>query len=321
MIECSLYNDKESDVWDSFVETSNNGTLYHLRRFLGYHPPDRFEDHSLTFYKKGKLSAVFPACVVGIDSKRTLFSHRGASVGGFVLEESSSFKDAFELTISLINHAKKNNFDKIVLTPPPLIYLTRLSNNIDFALLQNGFSYLKREVSSVLSLKPTLEANLNNFRSEARTAYRRAVKLGVEVKESEDFKGFYKILEANLWTRHGVTPTHSVEELKKLKKLFPDRIVLLGAYAEDKMIAGVVLFEANPKVIVAFYISHDEKYQKYRAVNLLFHDIIKRAIERDFKFLDFGIFTVDMEPNWGLGRFKESFGASGLFRDIFEIDL
>jgi len=65
----------------------------------------------------------------------------------------------------------------------------------------------------------------------------------------------------------------------------------------------------------------NEKYQKYRAVNLLFHDIIKRAIERDFKFLDFGIFTVDMEPNWGLGRFKESFGASGLFRDVMELDL
>ena len=321
MIECSLYNNKQSDVWDSFVETSNNGTLYHLRRFLGYHPPDRFEDHSLMFYKKSKLSALFPACVIRTDSKRILFSHRGASVGGFVLEESSSFKDAFELTTSLIDHAKQNNFDKIVLTPPPLIYLTRLSNNIDFALLQNGFSYLKREVSSVLSLKPTLEENLNNFRSEARTAFRRAVKLGVEVKESEDFKGFYKILEDNLWTRHGVTPTHSVDELKKLKELFPDRIVLLGAYAEEKLIAGVVLFEANPKVIVAFYISHDEKYQKYRAINLLFHDIIKRAIERDFKFLDFGIFTVDMEPNWGLGRFKESFGASGLFRDIFEIHL
>jgi len=302
MIECSLYNDRQSDVWDSFVETSNNGTLYHLRRFLGYHPPDRFEDHSLMFYKKEKLCSLFPACVVEIDSKKTLFSHRGASVGGFVLEESSSFKDAFDLTDSLLNYAKNNDFDKIILSPPPLIYLTRLSNNIDFALLQNGFSYLKREVSSVLSLKPTLEANLENFRSEARTAFRRSVKLGVKIKESEDFKSFYKILESNLWTRHGVTPTHTVEEIQKLKRLFPDRIELLGAYAEDKMIAGVVLFEANPKVIIAFYISHDEKFQKYRAVNLLFHDIIKRATERDFKFLDFGIFTVDMEPNWGLGR-------------------
>ena len=145
MIECSLYNKKESEVWDNFVENSNNGTLYHLRRFLSYHPPDRFDDHSLLFHKKGKLCAVFPACVVDLDSKRTLFSHRGASVGGFVLEESSSFKEAFDLTELLISYAKDNDFDRIVLTPPPLIYLTRLSNNIGFALLQIGLSYLKRD--------------------------------------------------------------------------------------------------------------------------------------------------------------------------------
>jgi len=87
------------------------------------------------------------------------------------------------------------------------------------------------------------------------------------------------------------------------------------------MIAGVVLFACNPKVLMAFYISHDENFQNYRGVNLLFHDVIKRAIKQKFKFLDFGIFTVNMEPNWGLGRFKESFGASGLFRDTFQIEL
>ena len=45
------------------------------------------------------------------------------------------------------------------------------------------------------------------------------------------------------------------------------------------------------------------------------------AIERGFRYLDFGIFTVRMEPNFGLARFKESFGASGMFRDTLEIRL
>ena len=321
MYECTVYTEKNLDEWESFVDNANNGTIFHLRRFLGYHPPDRFEDHSLIFYKKGNLSALFPACVINDDGEKTLYSHRGATFGGFVLDESSSFKDAFDLTESLLKYARKNEFSRIVLTHPPLIYQTRLSNNVDFALLQNRFDYLKRDVSSVLSLKPSLAANIKNFRSEARTAFRRAVKLGVIVKESDDYEGFYKILEANLWTRHGVTPTHTVEEIKSLQKLFPDKIELLGAFAEGKMIAGVVLFACNPKVLMAFYISHDENFQNYRAVNLLFHDVIKRAIKLKFKFLDFGIFTVNMEPNWGLGRFKESFGASGLFRDSFQIEL
>ena len=36
-------------------------------------------------------------------------------------------------------------------------------------------------------------------------------------------------------------------------------------------------------------------------------------------FDDFGIFTVNGEPNMGLGRFKENFGASGIFRDTIEL--
>ena len=321
MFECSVYTDRDSTKWDEFVNVANNGTIFHLRRFSGYHPKDRFEDNSLLFHKNGNLAAILPACIIQDGSKKSLHSHRGASFGGFVLEESSGLKETFDLVESLKNYAHLNSFNEIILTLPPLIYLTRLSNNLDFALIKHGFSYAKREVSSVLSLKPSLSANLKNFRAEARTAFRRAQKNGVKIKESDDYTTFYKLLESNLWTRHGVTPTHTVDELDKLKNLFPDKIELLAAFAERKMIAGVILIECNPKAIIAFYICHDENYQKFRAVNFLFHDIIKRAIQRKFKYLDFGTFTVDMEPNWGLSRFKESFGASGLFRDTFKFEL
>jgi len=63
-------------------------------------------------------------------------------------------------------------------------------------------------------------------------------------------------------------------------------------------------------VVLAFYISHNEDFQEYRAVNLLFFEIMKKYQLEGYKFLDFGIFTVDMDPNWGLARFKENFGAS-----------
>ncbi len=87
------------------------------------------------------------------------------------------------------------------------------------------------------------------------------------------------------------------------------------------MIAGITIIVANPDVTLAFYSSHDETYQQYRAVNLLFYEMICRAIESGFCYLDFGIFTVHMEPNFSLVRFKESFGASGMFRDTLDIRL
>ena len=288
---------------------------------MRYHPDDRFRDSSLVLKQNGKWAACFPACTLDEDGRNVLFSHRGATFGGLVVDEASNFRDAFSLVEALLSYAKEAGVDSIILTPTPHIYQTRLSDNLTFAMLQNGFSYLKREVSSVLSLEPQLETNLRRFKPEARTAYRRALKLGVEVRRSEDFPTFYNILEGNLWTRHNVRPTHTLEELQRLHSLFPDRIYLEAAFLESRMIAGVVLFACNPRTLMAFYISHDENFQQYRAVNLLFHDIIKDAISRNFHYLDFGIFTVDMKPNWGLGRFKESFGASGVLRDTLQIDL
>ena len=107
----------------------------------------------------------------------------------------------------------------------------------------------------------------------------------------------------------------------ELKKLFPQKIQLIGAYLKNKMIAGVINFYCNDKVVLVFYISHNPDFQEYRAVNLLFYNTIKDSIKKKLHYLDFGLFTVNMDPNWGLGRFKESFGARGILRDTFYLDL
>jgi len=48
---------------------------------------------------------------------------------------------------------------------------------------------------------------------------------------------------------------------------------------------------------------------------------MKKYQQEGCRFLDFGIFTVNMDPNLGLARFKENFGARGIFRDTFYKDI
>lgn len=310
-----------NDNWNEFVEKSDNGTIFHRRDFLAYHPPEKFKDNSLVFLKGEKIFSVFPAADVELNGERILYSHRGASYGSFVYESSLNIKDAFNLVEQLIDYAKKKKFDKIILTLPPIIYCTKFSNYIDFALYRNGFQYLKREISSVVSLDFDDDKLLDTYRPEARTALKKSLKMGVEIAETERFEEYYEILKKNLKMRHNVNPTHTLDELIKLKNTFPTRIRLFGAFVKSKLIAGVCNFSANSKVVLAFYISHNEDYQEYRPVNLLFYEIMRRYKSEGFKFLDFGIFTVNMEPNWGLGRFKENFGARGIFRDTFQLTL
>lgn len=309
------------EQWDLMVLNANNGTLFHTRRFLSYHPPGRFTDHSLIFNKNNQPYILFPAAEKEIDGKRFLVSHPGTSYGSFIVPEDISFADSYDIVESLIEYAKAQKFDGIRLTPPPTIYNRRLSNYIDFSLLQHGFRYLRREISSILFLEDTIEQNLDKFKPSHKRAVRKAIKEGVVVRESDKFDEFYSILQNNLKIRHNVTPTHTLDELLKLKELFPNDVKLFGAFLGDKMVAGVVNFICTKDVVLAFYISHDEKYQETRALNLLFYSIFDWAITNNFKVFDFGIFTVNEEPNFGLARFKENFGASGMFRDTFEIIL
>ncbi len=319
-IDCNRFT-VDFQQWDDVVWSMNNGTMFHTRRFLSYHPANRFADHSLTFSKKGKVLALFPAAERNVEGQTWLISHPGSSYGSFIVPEHLSFADSLDLVASLKHYAHEQRFSGIKLTLPPTIYNKRLSNYMDFALVKQGFKYAKREISSILFLEKSIEQNLEKFRPSHRRAVRKAKRLGVTIRQSDDYSTFYHILEKNLSIRHGVKPTHSLEELLRLKDLFPDRINLFGAYYDNKMVAGVVNFMATDNVVLAFYISHDEAYQESRALNLLFYSIFEWAIENGYLVFDFGIFTVNEDPNMGLARFKENFGASGMFRDTLELSL
>ena len=321
MFTLHRYINQNESRWDQFVSSGNNGTLFHLRKFLNYHPKDRFQDHSILIEKKQNLFSVLPAAELIVDGKRILVSHPGSTVGSFVVPENLSIADAMSMSEALVTYVKENNFSGIRITLSPTLYQRRLSNYMDFSFFKQGFTYSKRDVTSILFLEDSLDKNLAKFKSSHLRAVRNAQEKGVNVRQSNDFDSFYHILEQNLNIRHGVSPTHTLAELKNIHALFPDRVNLFAAFVKDVMVAGVVNFVVNDHVVLAFYISHDEAYQEFRAVNLLFYSIFDWAIQQGFRIYDFGTFTVNEEPNMGLGRFKENFGASGIFRDTIELKL
>jgi len=321
MFTLHRYINQSESRWDQFVLSGNNGTLFHLRKFLNYHPKDRFQDHSILIEKKQNLFSVLPAAELIVDGNRILVSHPGSTVGSFVVPENISIADAMSMSEALVTYVKENKFSGIRITLPPTLYQRRLSNYMDFSFFKQGFTYSKRDVTSILFLEDSLDKNLAKFKSSHLRAVRNAQEKGVTVCQSNDFDSFYHILEQNLNIRHGVSPTHTLAELKNIHALFPDRVNLFAAFVKDVMVAGVVNFVVNDHVVLAFYISHDEAYQEFRAVNLLFYSIFDWAIQQGFRIYDFGTFTVNEEPNMGLGRFKENFGASGIFRDTIELKL
>lgn len=322
MIQVHEYKESKRQEWEDFVLSANNGTVFHRQRFLDYHPKGRFDNRHLMVRDGSALLAVMPGLIRDEQGSAALVSYGGASYGGLVIAPGLGIADVHRIAEAAAGHWRGQGVSRMLVTQPPLIYMKRPHQYVDFCWAGLGASYLKREITAVIPLDFHDEDGvIASFRQETRTALRKGQRAGIEVRQTGDLDEFYHILERNLSQRHNVKPTHTAEELKRLKKLLPDEVIQFTAYLKNRPLAGITVFSCNPRVILAFYISHDQKYQELRPVNSVYHEVIRWGWQNGYKYLDLGTFTLNMQPNWGLGKFKENFGARGFLRETFELKL
>lgn len=315
-----IYSKEFEHEWEGFVSSSVNGTFMQERRFLGYHPSDRFSDHSLIFMEDKRIIAVLPAAVIEQEDKRILVSHPGASHGGLIIKSSLSTKKCLELVSALIEYCAMAGFDYIRLKPVPKVYHKELSDQLDFALRFSGFRLEYTELATVLELKKDEEFFAKRVMSDtAFRSYQKSLKSGLTVAEDANINDFWPILENKLKHNHNAKPAHTLYEIKHLKTLYPDRIKLFAAYEGVTPAAGVLAFLLNDRVINCFYIAHHDDFQHKRPLNLIFGHIMEWGLKNGFSYLDWGISTEvkGSRVNTGLFRFKEGYGGHGIMRECY----
>lgn len=321
-ITITPYEDAMRTAWDECVLASRNGTLYHTRAFLSYHPSGRFTDRSLCFYKKGRLIGLLPAAIETDSGSGVLCSHPGASYGGLVLAREIGLRDAYVMLAKTVDHARKAGMDAIhLLRVTPACYHERPSHEIEFAATRLGFVLERRELTSAVDLALCGEGATKHVNAAAGRSVRKAIKEGVTVRESPDLARFWEILTATLAHRHGSRPTHTLAEIRALAASLPGRIRLFGAYRDERLIAGVVIFVCNPTCCYTMYHAQDYAYQALRPLNLVIAMATEWAAQNAFRYLDLGISTErgGQLVNWELYRFKENLGACGVLRDSYKL--
>lgn len=311
--------------WDEFVESSRNGTIFHTQLFISYHPPSRFEDCSLIFTSKNRMRALFPAAIrQSEDGKRVLFSHPGTTYGGLVIPMQMGLSEVTQLVEELLSFAGEMGLDAVQMRLSPTAFHKYPCQELDFVLPRLGFQMIDIELSSAVSLVSDQEQLWKMFRSDTARSIRKAInEERLTVRISEDWKEYWQILEDNLDARHQTTPTHSLEEIQRLKQLFPERVFLQAGYLEEKMTAGAVVFLCNEKALHTFYMAQDYDNQHLRALNLVLYRIMQWGQERRCGYLNLGISTEDSgrSVNWGLFHFKEGFGARGVARRLYRKEI
>lgn len=319
-MEVIKYSNEWKEEWDNFVLSSNNGTMFHLQRFFEYHEPGKFTFDHLIFLEKGKIVAVLPGQL-----KNGLFeSPIGASYGSIVTND-VKFSFAMELISALLDYGRKSNIKEFMLTPAPIIYEDYPNQNLDFAMLWQGFKYDLHYISSAIKLDKEREI-IPRFQATVRRNIRKTLKdKDISVEINENYDEFYPILLSNK-ARHDVKPTHSYEDLLKLKDLLPKKLKLFMVYYKRKPIAGSLMFFCNRNVALCFYNMLLYEYEHLKPIHRVMYEVVKWSTEHGYKYVDIGVSQDTkadnpMTPSMSLIDFKEKFDAKTIMRNTFYIKL
>jgi len=321
-IEVQEYNKENKKEWDDFVESSNNGTMFHKQVFLDYHTPGKFSFHHLMFRKEGELIAVLPGGLN--DAGKSFWSPVGASYGSLVTKD-VPYHISLELVDTLLDYSKEKNFKDIYLIPPPIIYNKVYNQHIEYSMLYRRFDFEYSYISHAIDLNIGKDF-LEHFDKTARKTLHKILReKKITIEESEDYASFNEILIKNK-AKYNVKPTHSLEDMLKLRELMPENLKLFLVYHEGKPIAGSLLFLANKNVSLCFYNMLLYEYEHLRPVYLVNYEVVRWSIENGYKWVDIGVSQDTsaedpMTPSLNLIYFKERFHARGLLRSTFHYNL
>ena len=310
MFEIRPYTEHHAAEWNSFVASSKNGTFLLDRRYMDYHA-DRFKDFSLMIYRRGKLYALLP-CNIG--QEQTIISHGGLTYGGLIMNEKATAKDILEVFKLLQEYLREHGCRKVVYKPVPWIYHMQPAEEDLYAIVELFGARLKeRALSSTISRDV-----VNEWYRIRSNGSKKAQTDGIVVRESDEWATFWQILTDNLSHKYGLTPVHTIQEIRLLQSAFPQNIRLFAAYKEQEMLGGTVLY-ITPRVVHSQYISASETGKRLHALDLLFKEVINQSL-KDHQYFDFGISTEEHGTilNENLIYQKEGFGGRGICYDIYE---
>ena len=310
MYTIQRYTTEYYEQWNDFVAKSKNGTFLFHRDFMEYHA-NRFIDYSLIIFEGENPVALLPAHKVG----GNLYSHWGLTYGGLILSDKTKLSGVIQLFKQILQFLNQSGIDKLFIKAIPHIYHKIPAEELEYALFLADAKVIRRDSLFVIE-----KASALAFTKTRREAIRRGEKNNLQIIEESGFELFWnEILIPNLSNRHDARPVHSIEEIVKLQKKFPDNIRHFNVYQDSKIVAGTTVFITDT-VAHPQYISGNKDKNQLGSLDYLYAHLITNVF-KDKKYFDFGISNEEQgrKLNDGLAFWKESFGARTIVHDFYEV--
>lgn len=305
------YQKEHKKQWDDFIDNAKNSHFMFKRDYIEYHS-DRFKDNSYMFFKNNKLIALLPCNIIGNE----LYSHQGLTFGGFISDKKMRTPTMIDMFQIFLKHIKSKGITNFYYKAIPHIYHNLPAEEDIYCLFINNALLKRCDVTTSIYLKDKLK-----FNERRKRAIKKAQNNNLTVKLSKDYNDYWKILNSVLGNKYNTKAVHSLEEITHLAENFSENIRLFASYKENKMLAGVIIYE-NKTVAHAQYIASSEEGKQIGALDIIFEYLINEYYANK-QWFDFGISNENEGKylNKGLINQKEDFGARAVAHKTYEIKL
>lgn len=255
--------------------------------------------------------AVLPANI----KEATVYSHQGLTYGGLVLHTSIGFSYVSHIFDSVLAFLKKQEVEKLIVKQLPDVYQKRVSQELYYLLNKSAKIVDTQMVLAIDYSKPL------QIHKTKQKYFKKGEQQGFEIRKEQNFDVFWnEVLIPRLSRKHNVLPVHSVNEILYLQSKFPNYIYQYNIYYNNRILAGITIFETD-QVVKSQYGATTEEGEKFKAYDYLFLYLIYLYKDKK-KYFSQGTVTErnDIGYNSGLLKQKEELGCEVYVQNTYEIE-
>jgi hypothetical protein len=266
------------------------------------------------YYKDDKLLSLLPANKRG----EALWSHQGLTYGGFVLTNKAHIVEIGEMFDETMQFLHEEGIKEWYYKQMPTIYHKQPSEDDSYWLWRNGAEMVECNLMSAINLYSDIHISPSR-RNNSNKLKRDGWKI---VCDTEGLvRQFWAILSDNLRETYNSKPVHTLEEMERLKSLFPKNIICYGIVSPEGNLEGGTLIYISSQVVRTQYISATPYGKKHKALDLLLSHVVDYYKNEGYRYFDFGTSMADDDVNLNesLIQQKEGFGARGIACRTYKI--
>ena len=310
---------KDKEIWDKFVDQSNDGLLFHKWDFLKI--MEKYTNSKLLsygIYNGDALICIFPLFFKRYKGLKMIFSpppSTGVNRLGFIMSQG----------FTTLNQNKKENYLNIVAEEfdqeikklsPNYVHIILIPNFLDVRSFRSNNYSTDALFTYAFDLNKSLDEIWNGFSKGTRGNIKKTDTLGLKLLKSEDISAFYGLM-SNRYNDKCLNFSLRKNYIEELFKTYPDNLELYCLYDKDDNIVGGSI-NCKYKDTLWLWIG-GMKTQKTSYTNeCLIWELIKMAKNAGYKRVDWGggsqtvsQFKSRFNPNLGIYftiRKKDNFG-------------